>query len=134
MEQAKVARQEEQAAYAIDYQIARAGMRRRGKETEEVKFDGTFAAGHTFKAVPVRPVGKSFTVLGNPQAIMSLLYDLSCSIDEEPVQVSKRSWSLTFTGAVQDAEEPEQEQTEAATEETKEETKEEEKQEEEQTE
>ena len=56
---------------------------------------------------------------------MSLLYDLSCSIDEEPVQVSKRSWSLTFTGVVKDAEEPEQEQTEAATEETKEETKEE---------
>ena len=105
-------------------------MRRRGTGTEEVKFDESFAAAHKFKAAPVRPVGKSFTVLGNPQAIMSLLYDLAGSIDEEAVHVSARSWSLTFTGAVKEAEEPEQEQTVSDQEETKGETPEAGKQEE----
>ena len=57
MEKAMKAREIEQAEFDVDFQIAKAGMRKLRRGKEEIKFDDSFATSHEFKPIIARPTG-----------------------------------------------------------------------------
>ena len=105
----------------IDFQIASAGSRRtamRGLGDAEVQLDAAFEASRSFKP-PVTPArgqfSSKFSVLGKPLEIFGLLYDMLFKLDPN-VSISKSSWRLTFTNAMQSPpEEPDDEDDEENT-------------------
>ena len=110
MSVAKAERDKEQDALGIDFQIDKAGKRRREVQRNSalIALKGKLES-HTFKPVPNVPLGKratQFLVQGPPFGILCLICDLIGDYVDNNVALSKHTWKLTFTGKAMETKYP----------------------------
>ena len=99
--QADHARDAEQNANGIDFQIPSAERNRRGGEGEGPQFNDEFFESHTFRQLDKSQLTDKFFVVNTmPLDVMSQLYELISDKGFQP-KISSKSWKIKFEGKVE---------------------------------